>query len=54
MAKRFFILLYLFLSRTYDNIEVVIRHHTQAKEVDEEEFFHSRKPAAPSSPAPSS
>ena len=36
MAKRFYILLYLFLSRTYKNVEVVyIRHHTQAKEVDE-------------------
>ena len=36
MAKRFYILLYLFLSRTYKNIDVIyIRHHTQAKEVDE-------------------
>ena len=44
MAKRFFILLYLFLTRAYDKIEVVfIRHHTQAAEVDEEEFFHSRE-----------
>ena len=44
MAKRFFILLYLFLTRTYDKIEVVfIRHHTQAAEVNEEEFFHSRE-----------
>ncbi len=43
-AKRFFILLYLFLKRAYDKIEVVfIRHHTQAAEVDEEEFFHSRE-----------
>lgn len=43
-AKRFFILLYLFLTRAYDKIEVVfIRHHTQASEVDEEEFFHSRE-----------
>ena len=42
-AKRFFILLYLFLKRVYDKIEVVfIRHHTAAAEVDEEEFFHSR------------
>lgn len=44
VAKRFFMLLYLFLTRTYEHIEVVfIRHHTIAKEVDEEEFFHSRE-----------
>ena len=44
IAKRFYILLYLFLSRTYKNVEVVyIRHHTQAKEVDEHEFFYSQE-----------
>ncbi|MGE0371058.1 MAG: YeaH/YhbH family protein [Gammaproteobacteria bacterium] len=44
IAKRFFILLYLFLTRNYERIEVVfIRHHTTAKEVDEDEFFHSRE-----------
>ena len=44
MAKRFFILLYLFLQRNYKRIEVVfIRHHTAAKEVDEEDFFYSRE-----------
>lgn len=44
MAKRFYILLYQFLTRSYDNIEVVyIRHHTQAKEVDEQEFFYSKE-----------
>lgn len=44
IAKRFFILLYLFLTRAYDKIEVVfIRHHTSAAEVDENEFFHSRE-----------
>ncbi|MCU4676417.1 YeaH/YhbH family protein [Catenovulum sp. 2E275] len=44
MAKRFYILLYLFLTRTYKNVEVVyIRHHTQAKEVDEQEFFYSQE-----------
>ena len=44
MGKRFFILLYMFLKRNYDKIEVVfIRHHTSAKEVDEEEFFYSRE-----------
>jgi uncharacterized protein len=43
-AKRFFILLYLFLTRAYDKIEVVfIRHHTTATEVDENEFFNSRE-----------
>ncbi len=44
IAKRFFILLYLFLKRSYDKIEVVfIRHHTSAREVDEDEFFYSRE-----------
>jgi len=43
-AKRFFILLYLFLKRVYEKIDVVfIRHHTAAAEVDEDEFFHSRE-----------
>jgi uncharacterized sporulation protein YeaH/YhbH (DUF444 family) len=44
MAKRFFMLLYLFLSRNYDKVELVfIRHHHEAKEVGEEEFFYSRE-----------
>ncbi|BCX88690.1 conserved hypothetical protein [Methylomarinovum tepidoasis] len=44
LAKRFFLLLYLFLSRNYERTDVVfIRHHTIAKEVDEEEFFYSRE-----------
>ena len=44
LAKRFFILLYLFLTRHYDKIDIVfIRHHTQAQEVDEENFFHARE-----------
>ena len=44
IAKRFFILLYLFLTRNYKKIELVfIRHHTAAKEVDEKEFFYSRE-----------
>jgi hypothetical protein len=44
LAKRFFILLYLFLQRNYDKIDVVfIRHHTIAQEVDEQEFFYSRE-----------
>lgn len=43
-AKRFFILLYLFLTKAYKKIDVVfIRHHTAASEVDENEFFNSRE-----------
>ena len=42
LAKRFFILLYLFLMRHYQKTDVVfIRHHTQASEVSEQEFFQS-------------
>jgi uncharacterized sporulation protein YeaH/YhbH (DUF444 family) len=44
IAKRFFMLLYLFLTRNYERIEVVfIRHHTVASEVDEDDFFTSRE-----------
>ena len=44
LAKRFFILLYLFLTRTYETIDLVfIRHHTSAKEVSEQDFFYSRE-----------
>ena len=44
LAKRFYILLYLFLRRNYERIEVVfIRHHTSAKEVNEQDFFYSRE-----------
>jgi hypothetical protein len=44
LAKRFFILLHLFLTRHYERIEIVfVRHHTVAAEVDEEGFFHSRE-----------
>ena len=40
LAKRFFMLLYVFLSRHYADIEIVfIRHTTRAQEVDEETFF---------------
>ena len=42
LSKRFFTLLYLFLTRHYDKIDIVfIRHHTQAQEVDEDTFFHA-------------
>ncbi len=44
MAKRFYLLLYMFLNRHYERTEIVfIRHHTVAKEVDEQEFFYSRE-----------
>jgi len=44
LAKRFFILLHLFLKQTYKKIDLVfIRHHTVASEVDEDEFFYSRE-----------
>ena len=43
-AKRFFMLLYLFLTRNYERTEVVfIRHHTVAFEVPEDDFFSSRE-----------
>jgi uncharacterized sporulation protein YeaH/YhbH (DUF444 family) len=42
LSKRFFILLYMFLTRHYEKIDIVfIRHHTQAQEVDEDAFFHA-------------
>ncbi|MGE0801395.1 MAG: YeaH/YhbH family protein [Lautropia sp.] len=44
LAKRFFTLLYLFLSRKYRKVEVIfIRHTEEAEEVDEEHFFHDPK-----------
>ncbi len=44
IAKRFFMLLYLFLTRNYEKIQVVfISHHTVASEVDEQTFFYSRE-----------
>jgi uncharacterized sporulation protein YeaH/YhbH (DUF444 family) len=43
LAKRFFMLLYLFLHRNYDRIEMVfVRHHTTARECTEQEFFYDR------------
>jgi uncharacterized sporulation protein YeaH/YhbH (DUF444 family) len=42
LAKRFFVLLHLFLKRRYDRIEIVfIRHTHLAQEVDEETFFYN-------------
>src|SRR6202142_2878616 len=42
LAKRFYILLYIFLKRRYKNVDVVfIRHTHDAAEVDEDTFFNS-------------
>ncbi len=42
LAKRFYMLLYLFLTRRYRHVDIVfIRHTHTAKEVDEETFFYS-------------
>lgn len=42
LAKRFYMLLYIFLSQRYRHVELVfIRHTDKAEEVDEDTFFHS-------------
>jgi hypothetical protein len=44
LAKRFFTLLYLFLTRKYREVSLVfIRHTDDAEEVDEERFFHDTR-----------
>jgi len=44
LAKRFYMLLHLFLHRRYDKVDIVfIRHTHEAQEVDEQEFFYSRQ-----------
>jgi uncharacterized sporulation protein YeaH/YhbH (DUF444 family) len=44
LAKRFYSLLYLFLNRRYEHVDVVfIRHTHEAQEVDEQTFFYSRE-----------
>jgi len=44
LAKRFFLLLHVFLERRYKTVNVVfIRHTSNAQEVDEDTFFHSRE-----------
>jgi uncharacterized sporulation protein YeaH/YhbH (DUF444 family) len=44
LAKRFFTLLYMFLSRKYEHVDVVfIRHTDNAEEVDEQTFFYDPK-----------
>ncbi|HTO62881.1 MAG TPA: YeaH/YhbH family protein [Bradyrhizobium sp.] len=41
LAKRFYMLLYVFLKRRYQHVEIVfIRHTDRAEEVDEETFFY--------------
>jgi len=44
LAKRFFVLLHLFLKRRYKKVDIVfIRHTHDAQEVDEQTFFYSRQ-----------
>ena len=44
MAKRFYTLLHLFLTRKYERVDIVfVRHTDDAEEVDEQTFFHDRK-----------
>ena len=44
LAKRFFTLLYLFLTRKYGAVDLVfVRHTDDAEEVDEETFFHDTR-----------
>lgn len=44
LAKRFYILLYLFLRQIYTDIDIVfIRHTDTAREVSEQKFFYSRE-----------
>lgn len=44
IAKKFFILLYMFLHKKYEKIDLIfVRHHVEAQEVSEEEFFNSRE-----------
>ena len=41
IAKKYFVLLYLFLRRKYKDIDVVfVRHHHMAEECDQDTFFH--------------
>ncbi|MDP0589149.1 MAG: YeaH/YhbH family protein [Candidatus Endonucleobacter bathymodioli] len=44
IAKRFFLVLYLFLKRNYEAVEIVfIRHHSEARECNEHDFFYARE-----------
>lgn len=43
MAKRFFMILYLFLTKQYENVDLVfIRYHHEAMEVNENDFFYNK------------
>ena len=43
VAKKFFLLLYLFLHKSYDKVDIrFIQHTTTAKEVNEHDFFYNR------------
>jgi uncharacterized sporulation protein YeaH/YhbH (DUF444 family) len=44
LAKTFFLMLYLFLQRNYERIDVrYIRYHSQADEVDEQQFYYGKE-----------
>jgi len=44
LAKKFFLLLYLFLNKVYKNVELIFISHTQeASEVTEHEFFYGQE-----------
>ena len=44
LSRRYFTLLYLFLTKQYSRVDIVyIQHHTEAKEVTEDEFFNSKE-----------
>ena len=44
LSKRFFLLLYLFLQRQYQNVQIIfIKHHSVAQECTEKEFFAARE-----------
>ena len=44
IAKRFYLLLYLFLQRKYEKVDIVfVRHTERAKECNEDEFFNSQE-----------
>lgn len=44
LAKKFFLLLYLFLDKMYKQVDVIFISHTEeAKEVTEEEFFYGQR-----------
>lgn len=43
LAKRFFMLLYLFLQKKYERVIIeFVRHHTEAERVTEETFFYDK------------